>query len=111
MAGTNDLDFDFAVIGSGFGGSVSACRLAEKGYRVAVIEMGKRWTAEDFPKTTWNLRHWLWRREHLRRASPSLREQEPGHQLRGQQPEPPFCPLQGPRPRLLRRAFQRRLRV
>lgn len=54
-------DFDFLVIGSGFGGSVSACRLAEKGYRVGVIEMGKRWTAADFPKTTWNLRRWLWR--------------------------------------------------
>src|SRR4051794_20289393 len=59
MAGAHD--FDFVVIGSGFGGSVSACRLAEKGYRVAVIEMGKRWTAEDFPETTWNLRRWLWR--------------------------------------------------
>jgi cholesterol oxidase len=56
-----DLDFDFLVIGSGFGGSVSACRLAEKGYRVGVIEMGKRWTAADFPKTTWNLRRWMWR--------------------------------------------------
>jgi len=54
-------DFDFLVVGSGFGGSVSACRLAEKGYRVGVIEMGKRWTAEDFPKTTWNLRRWMWR--------------------------------------------------
>jgi cholesterol oxidase len=54
-------DYDFVVIGSGFGGSVSACRLAEKGYSVAVIEMGKRWRAEDFPKTTWNLRRWLWR--------------------------------------------------
>ena len=54
-------DFDFLVIGSGFGGSVSACRLAEKGYRVGVLEMGRRWTAEDFPKTTWNLRRWMWR--------------------------------------------------
>ncbi len=54
-------DFDYVVIGSGFGGSVSACRLAEKGYSVAVIEMGRRWTASDFPKTTWNLRRWLWR--------------------------------------------------
>lgn len=54
-------DYDFVVVGSGFGGSVSACRLAEKGYSVAVIEMGKRWRAEDFPKTTWNLRRWLWR--------------------------------------------------
>jgi cholesterol oxidase len=54
-------DFDYVVIGSGFGGSVSACRLAEKGYSVAVIEMGKRWTAADFPKTTWRVRRWLWR--------------------------------------------------
>jgi cholesterol oxidase len=54
-------DYDFVVVGSGFGGSVSACRLAEKGYSVAVVEMGKRWTAADFPKTTWNLRRWIWR--------------------------------------------------
>ena len=54
-------EFDFVVVGSGFGGSVSACRLAEKGYSVAVLEMGKRWTAKDFPKTTWNLRRWIWR--------------------------------------------------
>jgi cholesterol oxidase len=57
----HEFDFDFLVIGSGFGGSVSACRLAEKGYRVGVIEMGKRWTAADFPRTTWNLRRWMWR--------------------------------------------------
>jgi len=54
-------EFDYIVVGSGFGGSVAACRLAEKGYSVAVIEMGKRWRAQDFPKTTWNLRRWLWR--------------------------------------------------
>ena len=54
-------DFDFLVIGSGFGGSVSACRLAEKGYRVGVIEMGRRWTAAEFPKSTWNLRRWMWK--------------------------------------------------
>ncbi|MEO8706532.1 MAG: GMC family oxidoreductase N-terminal domain-containing protein, partial [Kofleriaceae bacterium] len=54
-------DYDFVVVGSGFGGSVAACRLAEKGYSVAVVEMGKRWTAADFPKTTWNLRRWIWR--------------------------------------------------
>ncbi|MFT3697077.1 MAG: GMC family oxidoreductase [Kofleriaceae bacterium] len=56
-----DITLDFAVIGSGFGGSVSALRLAEKGYRVGVIEMGKRWKPEDFPKTTWNVWKWLWR--------------------------------------------------
>jgi len=55
------VDFDFVVVGSGFGGSVSACRLAEKGYSVGVLEMGKRWTAADFPKTTWSLRRWIWR--------------------------------------------------
>ena len=54
-------DFDFIVIGSGFGGSVSALRLAEKGYRVAVMEMGRRWNAEDFPKTNWKLWRWIWR--------------------------------------------------
>lgn len=54
------FDFDYAVIGSGFGGSVSAMRLAEKGYSVAVIERGKRWRAEDFPTTNWNVRKYLW---------------------------------------------------
>jgi len=56
-----ELDFDFIVIGSGFGGSVSAHRLAEKGYRVAVMEMGRRWSAEDFPSTNWRLWRWIWR--------------------------------------------------
>jgi cholesterol oxidase len=55
------FDCDFLVIGSGFGGAVSALRLSEKGYRVAVLEMGKRWGAEDFPKTNWNVRKYLWK--------------------------------------------------
>ncbi|MBS1983966.1 MAG: GMC family oxidoreductase [Bdellovibrionales bacterium] len=54
------LEFDVVIVGSGFGGSVSAMRLAEKGYRVAVIETGKRWRAEDFAKSNWNLRRYLW---------------------------------------------------
>ena len=52
--------FDFIVIGSGFGGSVSALRLTEKGYRVLVVEEGKRWRAEDFPKSNWHLRKAFW---------------------------------------------------
>lgn len=57
----SNFDFDFIVIGSGFGGSVSAHRLAEKGYRVAVMEMGRRWTPENLPRTSWSLRRWIWR--------------------------------------------------
>ncbi len=54
------VDFDFVIIGSGFGGSVAALRLAEKGYSVAVMEQGRRWTPENLPKTNWQLRRWLW---------------------------------------------------
>ena len=53
-------NWDVIVVGSGFGGSVSALRLAEKGYRVLVIEKGKRYQSEDFPKTNWNLRKYFW---------------------------------------------------
>lgn len=52
--------FDFVVIGSGFGGSVTAMRLAQKGYRVAVLEAGKRWQASDFPHSNWNAAKYLW---------------------------------------------------
>jgi cholesterol oxidase len=55
-----EFDYDYIIIGSGFGGSVSALRLSEKGYRVLVIEKGKWFEAKDFPKTNWNLRKWLW---------------------------------------------------
>ncbi|HEX5005274.1 MAG TPA: NAD(P)-binding protein, partial [Gemmatimonadales bacterium] len=51
---------DFVVVGSGFGGSVSALRLTEKGYRVRVLERGKRYRDEDFARTNWNLRKALW---------------------------------------------------
>ena len=54
-------DFDYLIVGSGFGGSVSALRLTEKGYSVGVMEMGKRWGPENFPKTSWNLWKWLWK--------------------------------------------------
>jgi cholesterol oxidase len=53
-------EFDVVVIGSGFGGSVAALRLAEKGYRVAVIEAGRRFEDKDFPKTSWRLSKFLY---------------------------------------------------
>ncbi len=58
-----NYDFDFVIVGSGFGGSVSALRLTEKGYRVAVMEMGRRWTPENLPKTNWSVHRWFWRPE------------------------------------------------
>ncbi len=53
-------DFDVVIIGSGFGGSVSALRLTEKGYRVAVLEAGRRFADHEFAKTSWRLREFLW---------------------------------------------------
>ncbi|MEY4450431.1 MAG: hypothetical protein RLZZ304_806, partial [Actinomycetota bacterium] len=55
----NEQQYDVAVIGSGFGGSVAALRLTEKGYRVLVIEAGSRFTDQDFAKTSWQLRRFL----------------------------------------------------
>ena len=53
-------DYDVLIIGSGFGGSVTALRLTEKGYRVGVLEAGRRFADEEFAKTSWNLRKFLW---------------------------------------------------
>lgn len=52
--------WDWIIVGSGFGGSVSALRLAEKGYSVLVLEKGRRFSPGDFPRTNWNLRRWMW---------------------------------------------------
>ena len=54
------MDYDYVIVGSGFGGSVSALRLSQKGYRVLVVEKGKWYKAEDFPKSNWNFKRWLW---------------------------------------------------
>lgn len=61
VASTSPSHFDWVVVGSGFGGSVSALRLAEKGYRVLVLEKGRRFAAGDFPRTNWDLARWMWR--------------------------------------------------
>ena len=53
-------DYDWLVIGSGFGGSVSALRLREKGYSVGVLECGRRFGDDDFPRSTWDVRRYFW---------------------------------------------------
>ncbi|MCD9873404.1 GMC family oxidoreductase N-terminal domain-containing protein [Streptomyces guryensis] len=53
-------DYDVIVVGSGFGGSVTALRLTEKGYRVGVLEAGRRFTRESLPKNSWDLKNYLW---------------------------------------------------
>ncbi|MGA5358845.1 GMC family oxidoreductase N-terminal domain-containing protein [Streptomyces purpurascens] len=53
-------DYDVIVVGSGFGGSVTALRLTEKGYKVGVLEAGRRFTRESFPKNSWDLKNYLW---------------------------------------------------
>jgi len=54
------FDYDWLVIGSGFGGSVSALRLAEKGYRVGILEAGRRFRDQDFARTTWDAKNFNW---------------------------------------------------
>jgi len=55
-----DEIYDYVIVGSGFGGSVSAMRLTEKGYRVLILERGKRFEDHDFPKSNWNIWKYLW---------------------------------------------------
>ncbi|MEV5316335.1 GMC family oxidoreductase [Streptomyces sp. NPDC052687] len=56
----NGYDYDVIVVGSGFGGSVTALRLTEKGYRVGVLEAGRRFTRDTLPKNSWDLKNYLW---------------------------------------------------
>jgi cholesterol oxidase len=56
-----DYDFDYLVIGTGFGGSTAAHRLTQKGYSVGMMEMGRRWSAETYPRSNWHFHRWLWR--------------------------------------------------
>lgn len=60
MAQEDGYDYDVIVVGSGFGGAVSALRLTEKGYRVGVLEAGRRFTREELPKNSWDVRNYLW---------------------------------------------------
>ncbi|MFJ8957967.1 GMC oxidoreductase [Lentzea sp. NPDC102401] len=53
------MDYDVLVIGSGFGGAVTALRLTEKGYRVGVLEAGRRFADDEFPETSWQVRDYL----------------------------------------------------
>src|SRR5262245_38504258 len=54
------FDYDVVIIGSGFGGSVAGLRAAEKGYRVGVMEAGRRWRDEEVPRTQWDQPRYLW---------------------------------------------------
>lgn len=60
MDNSSNQTWDYVIIGSGFGGSVSAMRLAEKGYSVLVLERGKRFRDQDYPKTNWDIFRYLW---------------------------------------------------
>ncbi|MET0388854.1 MAG: GMC family oxidoreductase [Polyangiales bacterium] len=57
---SNPRVYDYAIVGSGFGGSVSALRLTEKGYDVLMLEQGSELREQDFPKTNWDVKRWMW---------------------------------------------------
>jgi len=57
---SDDFHYDWIVVGSGFGGSIAALRLAERGYSVCVLECGRRYSTDELPRSTWNLRKYFW---------------------------------------------------
>ena len=59
------MSFDAIVIGSGFGGAITGCRLAEAGYRVLILERGQRWDDTNFPRQPEDM--WLWNHDHPER--------------------------------------------
>ena len=81
------FDYDVVIVGSGFGGSVAALRAAGKGYRVGVMEAGRRWTDEDIPKMQWNLPRFLWFPAAAFKYEPD--RDEYGAALRGREPRKP----------------------
>ncbi|MEH6593497.1 MAG: GMC family oxidoreductase [Halioglobus sp.] len=60
MDNKTSFDYDYLIIGSGFGGSVSALRLSEKGYSVGILEAGRRFADKDYAKSAWDIRNYLW---------------------------------------------------
>lgn len=67
LAGTGSQGFDAIIIGSGFGGAVTACRLAEAGARVLVLERGRRWTKDQYPRTSTD--PWIFNQSHPHRQN------------------------------------------
>ncbi len=58
--GRHDLDFDWVIVGSGFGGSIAALRLVERGYSVCVLECGRRFADDELPESAWQLKDYFW---------------------------------------------------
>src|SRR5581483_7759996 len=76
------FDYDVVIIGSGFGGSVAALRATEKGYRVGVLEAGRRFGPGDFATSTWHIRRYLWLPRHPAAEAAAARDRALGRRSR-----------------------------